>query len=36
MVQSPLSTLYSGGKGLFIHEIYELIPNIEQEENFRK
>lgn len=30
-VQTPLITLDSGDKGLFIHEVYDLIPNNEQE-----
>lgn len=35
-VKSPLITLDSGDKGLFIHEVYDLIPNTEQEEILRK
>lgn len=35
-VQTPLITLDSGDKGLFIHEIYDLIPNIEQEQKLRE
>ena len=35
-VRSPLITLGSGDKGLFIHEIYDLIPNIEQEQKLRE
>ncbi|MDF4203908.1 hypothetical protein PXD56_13120 [Maribacter sp. SA7] len=35
-VRSPLITLDSGDKGLFIHEIYDLIPNIEQEQKLRE
>lgn len=35
-VKSPLITLDSGDKGLFIHEIYDLIPNTEQEGILRK
>ena len=35
-VQSPLITLDSGDKGIFIHEIYDLIPNIEQEQKLRE
>ena len=34
-VKSPLITLDSGDKGLFIHEIYDLIPNTEQEQKLR-
>jgi hypothetical protein len=30
-VQTPLMTLDSGDKGLFIHEVYDLIPNNKQE-----
>ena len=35
-VQTPLITLDSGDKGLFIHEIYDLIPNNKQEKILRK
>lgn len=35
-IQSPLITLDSGDKGLFIHEIYDLIPNDEQEKILRE
>lgn len=35
-VQSPLITLDTGDKGLFIHEVYDLIPNTEQEGILRK
>lgn len=35
-IQSPLITLDSGDKGLFIHEVYDLIPNTEQEAILRK
>jgi len=35
-VKSPLITLDSGDKGLFVHEIYDLIPNIEQEQKLRE
>ena len=34
-IQTPLITLDSGDKGLFIHEIYDLIPNNEQEDILR-
>lgn len=35
-VQTPLITLDSGDKGLFIHEVYDLIPNTEQERILRE
>jgi len=35
-IQTPLITLDNGDKGLFIHEIYDLIPNDEQEDELRK
>jgi hypothetical protein len=34
-VQSPIITLDSGDKGMFIHEVYDLVPNNEQEQILR-
>lgn len=35
-VQSPVITLDTGDKGMFIHEVYDLVPNIEQEQLLRE
>lgn len=35
-VQSPIVNLDIGDKGIFIHEIYDLVPNNEQEQSLRE